>query len=336
MTRESLTFVEDFAVGVVVQCCLGIRTMKRDTTRGGEPFVSAEAFDRTGVIPVRIWDCEDPGFKIGDVVWFDAEVTEYKGKRQLNVGEGDTWEVVDPVTDEDRERVVRVSKYDPEELWIDLLASVESIQNPFVKSLVQAVIDEVEDALRIVPAAGRNHHAFRHGLLEHVVSMVKVGRLVATHYAELYPGKCNPDYVTAGCILHDLGKCWDFDEDGLSFRLTAGGRLVTHIPFGDHLVMTAAMAMVRDGKWKPTDKAAYTPVVVHLRHIVLSHHGRVDWGSPVPPKTLEAQLVHLVDMLDSRSAMFAEALDDVGEDGFNDYFRPLRGEVWDSNGTTSK
>ncbi|MGZ3445881.1 MAG: 3'-5' exoribonuclease YhaM family protein, partial [Myxococcaceae bacterium] len=164
---------------------------------------------------------------------------------------------------------------------------VERVADPHVKALLLAFLDDplVVQRLPAAPAAKGIHHAHRGGLAEHILSVMRLGQRVADHYPML-----DRDLITAGALLHDIGKVQELAWDGGNIRYTDEGRLV------GHLVLTAQAIH---------EKAAHIPgfpplLEAHVTHLVLAHHGHLEFGSPKVPMTLEAYVVHAIDSLDSQ------------------------------------
>jgi len=177
--------------------------------------------------------------------------------------------------------------HDGERAVAQIREIVERVGDPHVKALLLAFLDDpvVAERLPAAPAAKGIHHAHRGGLAEHILSVMRLGLRVAEHYPVL-----DRDLVTAGALLHDIGKVQELAWDGGNTRYTDEGRLVGHI------VLTAQAIH---------EKATRIPgfprlLEAHLTHGVLAHHGQLEYGSPKVPMTLEAHVVHAIDSLDSR------------------------------------
>jgi 3'-5' exoribonuclease len=188
------------------------------------------------------------------------------------------------------------SRWAPHDLLAQLLELIETnVRSPQIRELLTLVLNDegLRPRLLQAPAAMKNHHAYRGGLLEHILSMARLGVGIAAHYQDYYPGLVNADLVIAGCVLHDLAKCSE-----LSFvadtDYSTEGRLVGHIPMGSEWVSTYANQC---NPRLPED------LILQLKHLVLSHHGKQEYGSPVTPLTAEALVLHHIDMLDSRLNM---------------------------------
>lgn len=265
--------------------------------RGGGPYIAASLGDRTGEVAALVWEnVEELGkvLEVGSVVRVSGQVQRYANRLQIVVRRAAA--VDDEAIDETL--YVRASSIDVEVLWRRLTTLIDGIDDPHLKQLLYRVISdpEVERLLRVAPAARGMHHAFRSGLLEHTVSMATIGRRLAEHY------ELNEDLVVAGCVLHDLGKIWELDISK-SIEYTDDGRLLGHMTLEilhlDHVIgeLDAFPEELRR----------------QLFHILLAHHGEYEYGSPRRPKTPEALLVHIVDLLDSKMAGMMEAINADGD-----------------------
>jgi len=175
---------------------------------------------------------------------------------------------------------------DVEELWAELNGYVASFTNPHLQSLLRAFLDdpEVSEALKAAPAAKSMHHAWIGGLLEHIVSLLGIADLAARHYTEV-----NRDLLLTGVVLHDLGKLHEL-RWGTSFDYTLEGQLLGHITIG--------IGMVEKKLANLPDFPDNLRVLVE--HLILSHHGKYEFGSPKLPMIPEALLLHYLDDLDAK------------------------------------
>jgi 3'-5' exoribonuclease len=203
------------------------------------------------------------------------------------------------------------------ELERDLRALLESIGDVHLRALLDAVFGERTATwvrFRDAPAAKRNHHAYRHGLLEHTLSVAQgVSALAATF------GEVDRDLALAGALLHDIGKLDAYRADWPEIELTDDGRLQGEIPLGYHLVRS----LIEQTPGFPPARAQA------LLHIVLSHHGSLAHGSPVAPATREATLVHMVDNLGGRLGSFDRLEHELAEgEAWSRWDRALGGSAW--------
>jgi len=203
------------------------------------------------------------------------------------------------------------SKRDAGEMWLELRAIVASMQNEHLKGLLQAMLDDEDIArrYRIAPAAKQIHHAFLGGLIEHVLSVCAMAKPAAAHYANI-----DYDLLITGAILHDIGKIYELNyERGFSY--SNEGQLIGHISIG--------MRMVGD---KLRGLPEFPPLMRSLvEHMILSHHGKMEFGSPKVPQFPEALLLHYLDDLDSKmEAMRAQIENDRQLEGcFTSYSQAL-------------
>jgi len=174
---------------------------------------------------------------------------------------------------------------DPEVMFGKLLGIVDELQDVYIKDLLKNILGDAEIARRLKTwQAGKSiHHAYKSGLLEHILSCTTLGINLSTHY------NVNENYVVAGCILHDLCKIYEL-SDGINVEYTEEGKLVGHLVKG--------LEIVDRFSYKIKDFPHQTKM--HLKHILLSHHGEYEYGSPKIPQTSEAYLVHLIDLMDSK------------------------------------
>jgi 3'-5' exoribonuclease len=178
------------------------------------------------------------------------------------------------------------SKRDPEDMWRELRGIVSGIANPHLKGLLDAMLDDPEIAMRYrrAPAAKQIHHAFLGGLLEHVLSLCSLARMTAGHYPQV-----DCDLLLTGVVLHDIGKIYELNyERGFSY--SSEGQLLGHIHIG--------IRMVGD---KLRGLPDFPPALRSLvEHMILSHHGQLEYGSPKLPEFPEALLLHYLDDMDSK------------------------------------
>ena len=291
-------WVKDVKDGERVKSLFAVARKAVPTAKSGKTYLSVTLVDRTGELEARSFERVDELaalFDEKDVVEVEGAVGTFQGKPQLRI---ESAVKVDPATPGlDAADFAWVPPPEPkkperhapdeaaETLWKELVGLVETITDPHVKDLVKAFLedDDVAARLRRAPAAKSVHHAYPGGLLEHTVSCLKLAHRIADHYPQL-----DRDLLAAGAFFHDLGKVRELAYDR-SVEYTDEGRLV------GHLVMTA--------QWIH-DKARRVGVPrdleQHVVHLVLAHHGKLDYGSPKVPMTLEALVTHFIDDLDSR------------------------------------
>ncbi|MGM0575025.1 MAG: 3'-5' exoribonuclease YhaM family protein [Myxococcota bacterium] len=267
-----------------------IHRARRATTRHGQAYLHLEMGDASGQVPGRVWDRVDALEEIleeGAIVRVAGQVQTYRSETQIVVERAR----VVPAGQADPAAFLPTSRFDPEVMWEALRDLVSSLEDPWVRRFLDHLLDdpEVASRLRRAPAAMHIHHAWVGGLLEHVLSVCRVLDGVAAHYARYYPDLLDRSLLVAGGILHDLAKIWELTYDG-AFGYTDEGRMVGHLVMGTELVGRVCDSI--DG-FPPETR-------LRLRHLVVGHHGKQEFGSPQLPQTPEAIVLHYVDDLDSK------------------------------------
>jgi 3'-5' exoribonuclease len=263
-----------------------VRSKEIRQKKTGEPYLSLLLGDRTGQVDAKMWDNVTDkmveSFDRDDFVKVKAVVQIFQNRPQLTI------HTVQRIDDSkiDLSDYFPSSHRDPGEMWSELRATVAAIGNPHLKALVEALLDDEEVAhrMRRAPAAKQIHHAYLGGLLEHVLSLCTLARAVAAHYPNI-----DYDLLLAGVVLHDIGKIYELNyERGFSY--SDDGQLLGH--------MTMALRMVAD---KLRDLPDFPPPLrTLLEHMILSHHGQLEFGSPKLPQFPEALLLHYLDDMDSK------------------------------------
>jgi 3'-5' exoribonuclease len=307
--------------GDAVQQYFMVRQSDRGTTKDGKPFLSLGLGDKSGVIKARIWSdvlakCPGP-FAPGDHVAVQAQVDSFKGELQLKVGYINTVaalrELGRDLREYDPDLLYLTTSYDRETLWEELWQIAETQIGPPLGELVLRILDRYQQEFQVCPAALRYHHPYLGGLLEHTWFVTRHALASLTIYPEL-----NRDLVLAGAILHDLGKVKELANPPAPER-TVPGHLLGHVVLGWEMVRSEAQAL---GFSDPV-------LLVQLEHILLSHHGSMEFGSPILPKTREALLVNFLDDLDAKLKMMSQHLEsDTGEGDFTSYNRALQRDLY--------
>ena len=271
-------------------------------TREGKPYLRLELGDCSGTIEARMWDqfeAAAKGINRDDFVKVQARVEIYRNRPQLSVMQV---RVARP-EEIDLADFLPQTKADVAKLYAQLLEHAGSISNPWLKKLVAGILNDpaIAAKYRRAPAAKVMHHAYLGGLLEHVISLCGLAKLVAAHYPEL-----DVDLLLTAAILHDVGKL-----DELCYERTIGytveGQLLGHIVME---VETVSRAMSAIEGFPPNLKTV-------VQHLLISHHGEYEFGSPKLPMIREALVFHYLDDLDSKMAAARTAL--AGESGDEDW-----------------
>ena len=289
-------WVKDVKEGEVLKSVFLVARKAVPTAKSGKAYLSVTLHDKTGELEARAFErVEDLSqvFEEKDYLEVQGQVGTFQGKPQLrleqvNKADPSSLEASEfvwaPPPEPKKPEKTGFSEQE-EALWKELLALVDAVADHHVKALIQAFLEDedVSGRLRRAPAAKSVHHAYAGGLLEHTVSCLKLAHRLCDHYPQV-----DRDLLVAGAFLHDLGKIRELSYDR-QVEYSDEGRLI------GHLVMTA--------QWIH-DKARRVGVPRDLEHqvvhLVLAHHGRLEYGSPKLPMTLEALLTHELDEIDSR------------------------------------
>jgi 3'-5' exoribonuclease len=259
-----------------------VSTKQVRSKKDGARYFALTFADRTGSIEARMWDTDGAGeFSTGDVVKVRGQVCRYQEKLQINV---DRIRAAEPGEFELGDFVPQTER-NVDELWAELNGYVATFTDPHLQALVRAFLDdpEIANAFREAPAAKSMHHAWIGGLLEHVVSLLGICELSAKHYP------VHRDLLLTGAILHDIGKLHEL-RWGTSFEYTVAGQLLGHITMGVSMI-ERKLAALED----------FPPELrVLVEHMVLSHHGKYEFGSPKLPMIPEAILLHYLDDMDAK------------------------------------
>ncbi len=278
-------FISDFEDKTNVDCDLLVRGKTLGVGKNGRLFMSLELGDRSGYLDARVWDkVEDMSsqFEIGDIVHIRGQVQLYQSRKQIIIHKLERKDS----TNMDRSDFVAISTKDPVMMFTELAQIVQGVQNSQIKQLIMSTLEdpEIKDMFMRAPAAKTIHHAWESGLLEHVLSMAQIMVSLAGHYKFL-----NGDFLIFGAIFHDLGKIYELSyEKNISYSYK--GRLLGHMQLACELIDRKASTILGFSDELKT----------LLKHIVLSHHGKLEYGSPKRPKFIEAMIVAMVDEMDSR------------------------------------
>lgn len=312
------TTAADLRAGDRVRGLFLVRRKHVGVGRNGRPWLQLWLGDRTGVVDGRVWDDAEAtaqGIHEGNVVEVEGLGVQHLDKTQLKVLR---WQVIE-ADSALIESLQPQSGLSPAQREAALRAELERIQNPWLLRLAEALLGDASwlQAFLRAPAAKAVHHAWLGGLAEHTVSMMKLCRSVATHYVDLGVAPLDVDLVVMGAFLHDIGKVDELSADG-TFEYTDAGRLIGHIVLGlDHVD-----GVVASLEGFPDE------LHLHLRHLVLSHHGEYEFGSPRRPKTIEAQILHFIDNLDARIEIFRFAIAGQNSGDWSAYEGVLGRNVW--------
>jgi 3'-5' exoribonuclease len=253
--------------------------------KDGDPYLTLVLADRSGDVTAVVWNnvrAANNAFVQGDYVRVRGSIGEYRDSLQVVVRH---LERVDPAEVEAKD-FLPATERDVDQMLDQLVQISKTVENEHLSRLLAAFFDDkvFVDLFKTAPAAKKMHHAYLGGLLEHTLSIVRLIQAVSGHYKGV-----DKDLLVAGGILHDIGKVYEFSYE-THIDYSDAGRLLNHIVIGVEMLYTK-IAGIADF---PKDLALV------LKHMIVSHHGTRDFGSPEPPKTLEAIILNYLDDLDAK------------------------------------
>jgi 3'-5' exoribonuclease len=276
MYKDKGIYIKDIKEQNKVDGIFLVKDKNNGITKNGKPYISLNLTDKTGEVKGRIWDnAEKMGtlFSQGDIVKIKSYSVLYQGVLQLNVNEIEKFICDDLVVSD----FLASSENDPDILFNELVSFVDTIENIHLKKLIKTIFedDETVSSFKSAPAAKTIHHDYLGGLLEHTINVTRLANDVSKYFMNV-----NRDTLLAGAILHDIGKIYELSYKK-NFDYTDSGRLVGHIVLGVELI-NDKLKMLPDF---PEDLSLV------IKHLILSHHGQYEFGSPKRPKTLESLLL---------------------------------------------
>ncbi|MEP2775484.1 MAG: HD domain-containing protein [Luteolibacter sp.] len=284
------------------------------TTKGGKPYFDLVFADATGSLNLKVWSdtplhSEAESLSLQTIVRLEGEWTQ----NQYGVnGNGVSWARLDDAAIADFLAGDPVVRRKQEKDFAEITRLCGAMVDPRLKILCEYFFETMGDRFRRTAAARKNHHARRGGLVEHVAQMMRTAEAVSAIYPEL-----NRDLMIAGVLFHDCGKLWEnsYPEDGFGQIHSRYGEMLGHIPLGLELVNKLWRDLMDAEKF--ADFSACRPsaedVRLHLLHLIGSHHGQMEYGSPVLPKTPEAFALHYIDNLDAKMEMLRDAYPQANE-----------------------
>ncbi len=289
-----------------------VLSRQQRTTQTNKPYLNFIFCDKTGQVEARVWEPTDPriekDIERGDTVKIRGCISRYNDRLQVKV---DKLRKAQP-SEADKSDLMPSTTYDVEALWSRLRTFVDSFTEPHLKLLLNTLLDDprLAAAYQEAPAAKQLHHAWLGGLLEHVVSLLGLADRVAPHYPLVHR-----DLLLTGVILHDIGKVRELSWD-IGFEYTLEGTLLGHISMGASLAERTMDAL-------PNFPPKLKTLVLHL---ILSHHGKLEFGSPKLPMTPEALALSFIDDLDAKMQAMASEFEKSEHEGKGP--QELTNRVW--------
>ena len=310
MMSGKKVFISQLQEGQQVRDLFVVARKNLAETKAGKPYLAMTLMDRTGEIEARLWDnaaAFDSHAAVGNYVLVQGTTKSFRGQLQLGVV---SLEQVDP-------QVISLTDFMPAsrrpvvEMQAELKEVIGRVAEPGLQQLLVKIFrGEVLEQFCTAPAAKKMHHAYLGGLLEHTLSVAGLAAKIADHYPEL-----DRDILMTGALLHDLAKIREFSFAALPFEYTDQGRLLGHLVIGVDMVRQAAAGI----------QELSPRLLEQVCHLILSHHGRHEFGAPVLPMTQEAIVLHHLDDIDAKMNYTDQLREKIEESGhhWTDYQRPL-------------
>lgn len=285
--------------GVYVEALVNHVVTGKTNGANRSTYLSLTLQDETGSVDAKLWNANEEQVNTivkGKVVQIKGDVIKYNDDRQIkiikiNVASND---------DYDKIKFLKQAPLDSDFMINQIKKYIEKIDNMKLYQLVTTLFEENIEKLSIYPAASKNHHEYVSGLAYHTYGMLKVGEA----FCELYPS-LNKDLLYAGITLHDLGKTIELSGPVVP-EYTVEGKLLGHISISNAMIKETADRLHIEGE-----------EITLLQHMILSHHGKNEFGSPVLPQVKEAEILYLIDNIDARMAMMDKALENVEPGSFS-------------------
>lgn len=293
--------VLQYDVGEQVELFLLIKSATKGIASNGKPFLTLILQDQSGDIEAKLWDAgeeEERNYAAQNIVKVIGDIQNYRGRSQLRIRQ------IRPSMPSDNVKLddfLETAPLGRDEMMGKLTQYIFEMKNPNIQRITRHLLKKYQQAFLEFPAATKNHHEFVSGLAYHVVSMLDLAKAITGLYPSL-----DKDLLYAGVILHDLGKVMELSGP-ISTVYTIEGNLLGHITIMVNEIGKTAEELGISGE-----------EVMILQHLVLSHHGKAEWGSPKPPLIREAEILHYIDNIDAKMNMLNRALDRVKPGEFTD------------------
>src|SRR5690625_882987 len=287
--------ISNYSIGDPFEGFLLIKEATKGVASNGKPFLTLIFRDQSGEIDAKFWDVskeDEERFTAEEIVKVSGDINQFRGKAQFRIS---SIRLSEPADGVQIDQFIEKAPVDKEVLMEKLTETIFEMENSVMQRIVRTFIKNHQEDLFIYPAASRNHHEYASGLAHHIVSMLDLAR----ELCKLYP-QLNKDLLYAGVILHDLGKLKEL-SGVITTSYTLEGKLLGHIPMMVEEIGHVAKELKVDGEEE----------VLILQHLVLSHHGKAEWGSPKPPLVQEAEILHFIDQIDAKMNMLDRSLSKV-------------------------
>lgn len=293
-------YINEFVNATEVNQFFLLDSINKGIASNGKPYLTLILKDKTGSIEAKIWEVkeEDYELKEGTLIFVEAIANEYRGKMQLKISNYRLKNDSDNIIIDDFIQVAPI----PKDIMITELNSfLKLIENKKLKMITIELLNKYKKSFVSYPAAKNMHHDFYSGLIYHTVTMLKIAKSLV----EIYPS-LNKDLLFSGIILHDLGKTIELSGP-IGTTYTLEGELLGHICIMSDEISKCADRLGIEGE-----------EIILLRHLILSHHGKYEFGSPKLPMVKEAEILSYIDNIDAKMQMFEKNLCSVEPGTFSE------------------
>ena len=296
--------IGEFQAGEKIEGFFLIKDVAVKIANNNKKYLDFALADKTGEINAKLWDYtgeDDIEYKEGSLIKVRGIVVKWQNTLQLKIDKIRSINENDNLNIED---YVQTAPYKPEKMFGEIVKYIIQIKNRDIKEIVSRALNEKKDKLMHYPAAMKNHHSIRSGLLYHTLTMLKLAEKVR----EIYPF-LKRDLLYAGVILHDLEKIDEMDANdlGIVSKYTMEGMLLGHIIQGVKMIERIGNEVNADPE-----------IIVLLQHMILTHHYEPEFGSPKRPMFPEAEVLHYLDVMDARMYDMIKTLENVEKGDFTD------------------
>ena len=295
--------IRDFNLDERIDGFFMIKDIEVRTANNGNKFLDLTLTDNSGDINAKVWDYkeEDDTYNQNDIIKIRGDISEWQGKKQLKI-----IKIRGKIEDDDVniEEFVQSAPLRSEDMYKTIINYIDGMENDHIKKLTYHIVVENKDKLLYYPAAKKNHHSIRGGLLYHIVRMLNTGESLSDIYEFV-----NRDLLYAGIILHDMSKIDEMDSNelGIVSEYTREGKLLGHLIQGIKNISRVSEKLGIDKE-----------ISLLIEHMILSHHYYPDYGSPKKPMIPEAELLHHIDTIDATMYDMEKALKGVEESEFTE------------------
>jgi 3'-5' exoribonuclease len=299
--------IKDMAVDEQLEQICMVAQVEAKTTKAGKPFVKVTIKDSSGSLPINIWQTNvaDTDLKPGVFAVFKLKIEDFKGSKSATATPPMIVKAPDDMSPYQNQNGLTDAECNA--YYQILLDAIKKVKNPYIKEYLDFAFNTSEEQKQkfcTAPASYSNRGAYKGGLVEHVAKVLMNAEfLIKTQSAGHIKADIDADIVIAGVLMHDYGKtsAYEIDANGMA-KVTRQGMLLEHLPMS-YAWSTLLFDRVEN---QILHKEVPQEIKDHIHHCILSHHGKLEHGSPVTPKSIEAQIVHMADMADSTTSNYAE------------------------------